>query len=103
MTYVHCVFFTIKEGTPASAVDAQIADGTSLLGQIPTVRELKTGRRDETVNREVSVTDYEIGLMVLFNDKADSEVYADHPLHLEYIAKNKANWTQVRVCDFETA
>lgn len=101
MKYVHCVFFTCKPGTPAAAIEAQIADGQELLAKIPTIRLLRTGRRDADMQREVSITDFEIGLVVMCDDKPNYEVYADHPLHMEYIRRHKAIWDRVRVCDYE--
>lgn len=101
MNYVHCVFFTCHPHTPAADVDAQIADAQSLLAGIPTVRLVRSGRRDTTMQRDVNVTDYEIGLTVLFDDKAGLQVYADHPLHVDYVARHKKNWQSIRVYDFE--
>ncbi|HPD31021.1 MAG TPA: Dabb family protein [Phycisphaerae bacterium] len=103
MAYVHCVFFTLKPGTPQSQIDAQVVGGRELLARIPTVRRLETGRRDETMCREVSVTDFDLGLVILFDDKAGHDVYADHPLHLEYIKRHKARWARIRVFDYLSA
>lgn len=103
MTYVHCVFFTLKPGTPQSEIDAQVVSGRELLARIPTVRRLETGRRDETMNREVSVTDFDLGLVVLFDNKAGHDVYADHPLHLEYIKRHKPHWEKIRGFDYLSA
>jgi hypothetical protein len=98
--YVHAVFFTCKDGTPDAEIDALIADGNDLLGRIPTVRRVDTGRRDPEATREVNVTDYHVGLVVYFDDRAGHDVYADHPNHLEYVAKHKDHWAKVRVLDF---
>ncbi len=103
MTYVHCVFFTFKPGTAKSEIDAQIASGRELLAKVPTVRRLETGHRDETMNRDVSVTDFDLGLVVLFDDRAGHDVYANHPLHLEYINRHKPHWAGVRVFDYLSA
>jgi hypothetical protein len=100
MAFTHCVFFTFKDGTPAGAIGAQVADAHELLGQIPTVRRVESGPRDETIAREVSMTDFGLGLLVLFDNRAGYDVYADHPLHLAYIDRHKANWAAVRVADF---
>jgi hypothetical protein len=100
MTYVHCVFFSCKPDLSAADIDAQIADAQNLLARIPTVRLVRSGRRDATMQRDVNVKDYDIGLTVLFDDKAGLQTYADHPLHLEYVAKYKPNWTGIRVFDF---
>ena len=100
MNYVHCVFFTCKPGTPAADIDAQVADGQELLARVPTVRLLRTGRRDPEMIRQVSITDFDIGLVVMCDDKAGYQVYADHPLHMEYIKRNREIWDRVRVCDY---
>jgi hypothetical protein len=100
MSYVHCVFFTLKPDAPAADADAQIADARNLLAQIPSVRAIHSGRRDDTMQRDVSVTDYDIGLTVLFADRAGHDLYADHAQHLAYVDRHKAIWSQVRFCDF---
>ena len=100
MAYIHCVFFTFKPRTPPAEIEAQIASGRELLAKVPTVARLETGHRDETMNRDVSVTDFELGLVVFFDDKAGHDVYATHPLHMEYISRHKACWTRVRVFDY---
>ena len=103
MAYIHCVFFTLKPGTPSSAVDALIADGREYLAKVPTVRRLHTGRRDPNAVREVNVQDYEVGLVVHFDDRAGHDAYATHPLHMEYIERNKQHWAKVRVFDYLSA
>jgi hypothetical protein len=100
MAYIHCVFFTLKPGTPTAAVDALIGDGRELLANVPTVRKLDTGRRDPNARREVNEKDYEVGLTVCFDDRAGHDVYATHPLHNQYIERNKQHWAKVRVFDF---
>jgi len=52
------------------------------------------------MNREVSVTDFDLGLVVLFDNKAGHDVYADHPLHLEYIKRHRQHWERIRVFDY---
>jgi hypothetical protein len=103
MTYVHCVFFTFKPGTAKSEIDAQIASGRELLAKIPTVRKLDTGQRDPEAVRDVNDKDYEVGLVVCFDNKAGHDVYATHPLHMEYIDRHKPHWARVRVFDYLSA
>jgi hypothetical protein len=100
--YVHAVYFTCHDGTSDAEIDALIADGHKLLGDIPTVQRVETGRRDPCADRDVNVTDYDVGLIVYFDNREGHDVYQDHPKHLEYVRKHKPNWTQVRVCDFVT-
>lgn len=100
--YVHAVFFTCKPGTCQSEIDALVADGRELLAGVPSVRRLETGRRDTTAVREVNVTDYDVGLVVHFDDRQALENYLEHPAHIQYVEKHKPHWAAVRVYDFIT-
>jgi hypothetical protein len=101
MNYVHSVYFTCKPQTSPAQIGAQIADAQNLLCQIPSVRLVRSGRRDPAMRRDVNITDFDIGLTVHFDDPAGLKLYADHPLHLEYVGKYKPNWQQVRVFDYQ--
>jgi hypothetical protein len=37
---------------------------------------------------------------VILEDKASHDLYQTHPLHQEFITRNKAHWERVRVMDF---
>lgn len=100
MKYVHTVFFTCKPEVSAAERKAQLDDAQWLLGAIPTVKFIRSGLRDTAMQREVSMTDFDIGLTVVFDNKAAYEVYADHPLHMDYIARHKKSWAGIKVCDF---
>ena len=50
--------------------------------------------------REVVDNSYHIGLLVMFADSAAHDVYQTHPLHLQFIERNKANWQRVQIYDF---
>jgi hypothetical protein len=39
-------------------------------------------------------------LLTVFADRAGHDAYQEHPLHKEFIARNKANWSRVQVYDF---
>jgi hypothetical protein len=43
---------------------------------------------------------YGVALAVHFADAAGHDVYQKHPLHLEFIERNKSCWERVRVFDF---
>lgn len=101
MNYVHCVFFDCGSATAAEEIEAQVADAQDLLAKIPTVKLVHSGQRDVTMQRPVSATDFQIGLTVIFDDRAGLDLYANHPLHLEYMARYKKNWQGIRVYDFE--
>src|SRR5687768_17572240 len=98
--FVHAVFFTMKPDTSESAIDSLVDDAYTMLAKIPAVRKIESGRRDERMMRDVNDKDFTVGLMVYFDDKAGHDAYSDHPLHTEYVAKNKEHWANVRVYDF---
>jgi hypothetical protein len=97
--FIHHVYFWLQPGTPAAARDQLLQDGRSLLGGVPGVRQIWLGRPAMTP-REVVDNSYDVGLCVILDDSAAHDVYQTHPLHLEFIARNKAHWERVRVYDF---
>jgi hypothetical protein len=96
---VHTVFFWLNEGTPDAAVQQLVQDCRTLLKEVPTVRQLWAGPPAGTP-REVVDNSYGVGLTVLFEDRAGHDVYQDHPLHLQFIERNKAYWRRVQVYDY---
>jgi hypothetical protein len=50
--------------------------------------------------REVVDNSYDVGLSVVMDDAAGHDVYQEHPLHKEFIARNKPNWKRVQIYDF---
>lgn len=98
--YVHAVFFDIKEGTSDDRIHAQIDDAYALLDKISTVRKVESGRRDVQMVRDVNDQDFDIGLVVYFDDQAGLDVYMVDPRHDEYVEKHKDIWERARVFDF---
>jgi hypothetical protein len=98
--FIHHVYFWLKSDSPAPAKDQLSADCHSLLSKIPNVKHLWAGPPAMTP-RDVVDNTYAIGLAVILPDRAAHDVYQTHPLHLEFIARNKAHWDRVRVFDFE--
>ena len=97
--FVHAVYFWLTEGTPESARQQLAADCTTYLAKIPTVRHVWSGRPAMTP-REVVDNSYDVGLCVVLDDSAGHEVYQQHPLHKEFIARNKPQWRRLQVYDF---
>ena len=98
--FVHCVFFTLKPEVKDDQITEFIRD-CYLLKQVPSVRKLEAGRRDERMTRDVNVTDYTIGLVVYFDDKEGHDLYNAHALHQKLVEKHKDQWSKVRVFDFD--
>lgn len=97
--FVHTVYFWLNEDAPAPAASQLIEDCRTILRQVPTVRQLWAGPAANTP-RDVVDNSYACGLTVLFDDSAGHDVYQDHPLHYEFIERNKTNWKRVQVYDF---
>jgi hypothetical protein len=96
--FIHTVYFWLHEGTPESARRQLIDDCRSILGGIPTVRQLWAGPPAGTP-RDVVDNSYGCGLTVIFEDSTGHDVYQDHPLHVEFIERNNAHWRRVQVYD----
>jgi hypothetical protein len=97
--FLHQVYFTLKQETPASAKAQLLSDCRNILAKIPCVENLWAGERAGTT-REVVDKAYSIGLAIVFKDAAAHDIYQSHPEHLEFIARNKAHWEKVRIFDF---
>jgi hypothetical protein len=96
---IHTVYFYHKPGTPENAVAQLEADARELLSAVPSVRQLWAGRPAQTP-REVVDNSYAVGLTVVFDDRAGHDEYQVHPLHLEFIERNKLHWERVQIYDF---
>lgn len=98
--YVHAVIFYLKKDAPKSEVQKLIADSHELLAKIPTVKKLWVGRQAEMATPEYAVKDFQVGLLVLFDDFAGLKTYLDHPLHTEFLKRHGEFWEKVPVYDF---
>ena len=98
--FVHVVYFWMKPGAPDGARSKLVEECRTYLGKIPTVRHIWTGRPAMTP-REVVDNSYDVGLCVVLDDAAGHDVYQEHPLHKEFIARNREHWKRVQVYDFK--
>jgi hypothetical protein len=99
--FVHTVFFWMNPGVTDADRQQLSTDCLELLGRAPTVRHIHAGRPAGTP-REVVDNSYDVGLTVVLDDKAGHDIYQVHPLHLDFIKRNKPNWARVQVYDFVT-
>jgi hypothetical protein len=99
--YVHTVVFYLKKDTPPPKVEAMIADCHSILGKIPTVRGLWAGRPAAKATPDKAITDYQVGLTVLFDNYDGLKTYLDHPTHLKLVETYAPLFDKVLVYDFE--
>ena len=101
--YVHAVIFHVKKEAPQGEVPALIHDAHELLGHIPSVRELRVGRPAEKSTPDFAKKDFQVGLLVLFDDAQGLETYLNHPSHLKYVEKHMSHIDveKLHVYDFE--
>jgi Stress responsive A/B Barrel Domain len=99
--YAHTVIFHLKKDAPADAVE-KIIEGCHTLEAIPTVRALKVGRpapADQSTPK-VAAQDYDVALVVLFDDAAGLNTYLVHETHLKFVKDYGKYFEKVLVYDF---
>jgi Stress responsive A/B Barrel Domain len=99
--YVHTVVFYLKKDTPPAKVEAMIADCHSVLGKIPTVRSLWVGRPAAKGSPELAIKDYNVALVILFDNYEGLKTYIDHPNHVKLVETYSPSFEKVLVYDFE--
>jgi hypothetical protein len=97
--FIHTVYFWLKRGAPGDARTKLIQDCREYLGRIPTARSLWAGPPAMTPRPVVDNT-YDVGLSVALDDRAGHDLYQEHALHKEFIARNQEHWQRVQVYDF---
>ena len=98
--FTHVVRFWLKPNTPDAAREALLTDCRELLKQVPGLVHIDAGK-PVISPRDVVDNTYDVGLCTIFKSAADHDVYQTHPIHLEFIARNKDHWARVRVVDFQ--
>ena len=98
--FIHHVYFWLAPDAPASAKDQLLQDCKTLLSQIPGIVHLWAGPPAMTP-REVVDNSYAVrARRPSCEGKSDHDVYQPHPLHQQFIARNKQHWTRVQIYDF---
>lgn len=94
----HNVFFKLKDDSP-SKFDELVAACRKYLNVQPGIVFFAAGVLCAELTREVNVRDWDVGLHLVFVDKAAHDAYQSDPQHERFIAENKPNWAAVRVFD----
>ena len=97
--FVHHVFFWLKEPDDKE-VRARFERALKLLVSVETISEFHLGVPAAT-NRDVIDTTYTYSLLTLFRNKADQDIYQEHPVHLKFIEDCHELWERVVVYDSE--
>ncbi|HVJ83185.1 MAG TPA: Dabb family protein [Planctomycetia bacterium] len=95
---LHNVFFTLKDSTDANRAKL-IEACKKYLVKHEGVVYFAAGARGTEFAREVNDKDFDVGLHIVFKDKASHDKYADAPDHLKFIEEEKATWKTVKVFD----
>ena len=97
---IHAVYFYLNDNAPADE-PTKLADSCrTLLGKIPTVRHLWAGSPAQTPRRDIIDRGFSVGLVVVLDDAGKShDIYQEHPLHKEFLARHKAHWKKVQIFD----
>lgn len=98
--FVHVVNFYLKPGLSAADVK-KFEDGVSSLGKIDVIQVFNLGKPADT-DRPVIDKSYSYCELTVFRNKADHDIYQDHPIHLEFIKNCQHLWEKVVVFDSET-
>ena len=65
----------------------------------PGILFFAAGPLDATLTREVNDRDWDVGLHLVFVDRAAHDHYQTDPTHNLFIDEQKGNWASVRVFD----
>lgn len=95
---VHNVYFSLLESTPANR-DKLVASCRKYLVNHPGVAYFACGTVVSDLDREVNDRDWDVGLHIVFTDRAAHDRYQTAPDHLKFIEENRPTWKQVRVFD----
>ena len=94
----HIVFFDLKSELNETE-RAEFERDLRALAGIPVVRRLEIGRPAPMPKRAVSDTDFTVALYTWFESVSDHDYYQIHPLHRDFLERNRHRWSRVRVFD----
>ena len=97
----HIVYFTLHDPTPENQQKMVAACQKYLTGH-PGEVFFSAGTCAD-YSREVNDRDYEIALIVVFQDHAAHDAYQAAPRHQEFISQCRAMWKKVRVFDADVS
>jgi len=95
--FVHHVFFWLKEPSNVEA-RKKLEAGLQTLGKIGEIQEMHIGIPANT-DRDVVDNSYSHSLLIIFRDKADHDIYQNHPIHLKFVEECSQLWNKVKVLD----
>ena len=94
----HNVYFALTDNSDP-AVEMLLAACRRYLAVQPGIVSSGCGTLAADHDREVNERDWEVGLHIVFVDKAAHDRYQVSPPHLQFVTECRSNWRQVRVFD----
>ncbi len=94
----HIVFFTLKDSNEANRTKL-VEVCNRYLAAHPGVVFYCCGPREDSLDREVNDTEFDVALHLIFDSKSSHDTYQDAPTHLKFIDECKDMWANVRVFD----
>jgi hypothetical protein len=98
MPHAHNVFFTLNDPAPAKC-ESLVRDCYEYLKGHDGVLSVSSGTRAAGCERDVNDLQWDVSLHMVFADRKAHDAYQASPRHMEFVARNKANWKKVRVFD----
>jgi hypothetical protein len=98
--FIHVVFFWCKPGTSESVKQDMIRYYREEVPKVATVKQTFAGKAVASP-RDVVDSSYDVGLCVIFDDKAGHDFYQTHKIHLAFVSRFQDHWARVRVQDFQ--
>ena len=95
----HSVFFTLKDRTPEARAEFVKSCQKYLTGHKGAVSVSFGTIAEDVVEPNVSVRDFDVSLLVVFENKEAGQKYLVSPRHKEFVEKNKEKFAKVRVFD----
>lgn len=95
---VHQVFFTLRDDTD-EARGALVEACYSSLSELPGIRYFSAGVRDEGIDGSANDRDFDVSLVVVFEDRGAHDRYLADPAHVAFVEAQRSNWQVVRVFD----
>ena len=94
----HNVFFSLHDASGA-ARDRLVAACRKYLAPHAGIVFFAAGARAEDLRRDVNDLDFDVGLHIVFADRAAHDAYQTTAEHHRFIDEERANWKRVRVFD----
>jgi hypothetical protein len=99
--FAHCVYFQLKDNSPA-AKSALLAGCDQYLTGHPGTVFYSAGLLADC-QRPVNDRNFDVALVMVFADRAAHDAYQVAERHNEFIKAFRDNWQQVRVFDADVA